>query len=170
MWQQCAGQRIGLCGLLEVHWSALIPQACISQESKLHGIGDCSICTANSRIKIYFGLRGCWGFFSLNFGDYLHWIFWMKRLVFGLGWHVILCYKNWSFSLVTRKWGPKARVCIEFPLDVFLRRTCMLKAHQVTTKNLSLAVSDCFWKMVRESVEQQADAFKGKCLFKNQVK
>jgi len=40
----------------------------------------------------------------------------------------------------------------------------MLKAHQVTTKNLSLAVSDCFWKMVRESVEQQADAFKGKCL------
>lgn len=46
----------------------------------------------------------------------------------------------------------------------------MLKAHQVTTKNLSLAVSDCFWKMVRESVEQQADAFKGKHLFKNQVK
>ncbi|XP_073482463.1 dynamin-like GTPase OPA1, mitochondrial isoform X4 [Aquarana catesbeiana] len=36
----------------------------------------------------------------------------------------------------------------------------MLKAHQVTTKNLSLAVSDCFWKMVRASVEQQADAFK----------
>ncbi|KAI4828192.1 hypothetical protein KUCAC02_022302 [Chaenocephalus aceratus] len=36
----------------------------------------------------------------------------------------------------------------------------MLKAHQVTTKNLSLAVSDCFWKMVRESVEQQADVFK----------
>lgn len=38
----------------------------------------------------------------------------------------------------------------------------MLKAHQVTTRNLSLAVSDCFWKMVRESVEQQADSFKGK--------
>lgn len=38
----------------------------------------------------------------------------------------------------------------------------MLKAHQVTTRNLSLAVSDRFWKMVRESVEQQADAFKGK--------
>ena len=41
------------------------------------------------------------------------------------------------------------------------QRDGMLKAHQVTTKNLSLAVSDCFWKMVRESVEQQADVFKG---------
>lgn len=42
----------------------------------------------------------------------------------------------------------------------------MLKAHQVTTRNLSLAVSDCFWKMVRESVEQQADSFKGTLVFK----
>ncbi|KAH7973480.1 hypothetical protein HPB49_001513 [Dermacentor silvarum] len=31
---------------------------------------------------------------------------------------------------------------------------------QCTTQSLSFAVSDCFWKMVRESVEQQADAFK----------
>lgn len=32
--------------------------------------------------------------------------------------------------------------------------------NQVMTRNLSLAVADCFWKMVRETVEQQADAFK----------
>lgn len=44
---------------------------------------------------------------------------------------------------------------------MYVTRDGMLKAHQVTTKNLSLAVSDCFWKMVRESVEQQADVFKG---------
>lgn len=44
---------------------------------------------------------------------------------------------------------------------IYVTRDGMLKAHQVTTKNLSLAVSDCFWKMVRESVEQQADVFKG---------
>ncbi|XP_017269061.1 dynamin-like 120 kDa protein, mitochondrial isoform X4 [Kryptolebias marmoratus] len=48
----------------------------------------------------------------------------------------------------------------EFFQSSRLLRDGMLKAHQVTTKNLSLAVSDCFWKMVRESVEQQADVFK----------
>uniref|UniRef100_A0A8C6Q9A3 Dynamin-like GTPase OPA1, mitochondrial n=1 Tax=Nothobranchius furzeri TaxID=105023 RepID=A0A8C6Q9A3_NOTFU len=52
----------------------------------------------------------------------------------------------------------------EYEEDFFqssrLVRDGMLKAHQVTTKNLSLAVSDCFWKMVSESVEQQADVFK----------
>uniref|UniRef100_A0A1A8EJ15 Dynamin-like GTPase OPA1, mitochondrial n=1 Tax=Nothobranchius korthausae TaxID=1143690 RepID=A0A1A8EJ15_9TELE len=48
----------------------------------------------------------------------------------------------------------------EFFQSSRLVREGMLKAHQVTTKNLSLAVSDCFWKMVSESVEQQADVFK----------
>ncbi|XP_017755871.1 PREDICTED: dynamin-like 120 kDa protein, mitochondrial isoform X2 [Eufriesea mexicana] len=36
----------------------------------------------------------------------------------------------------------------------------LVMSGQVTTKNLSLAVSECFWKMIRETVEQQADAFK----------
>ena len=44
-------------------------------------------------------------------------------------------------------------------------RDGVLKPYQMTTLNLSMAVSQCFWKMVRESVEQQADAFKGKLLF-----
>ncbi|XP_006813643.1 dynamin-like GTPase OPA1, mitochondrial [Saccoglossus kowalevskii] len=41
-----------------------------------------------------------------------------------------------------------------------LFKTGTLKPSQMTTQNLSFAVSDCFWKMVRESVEQQADSFK----------
>ncbi|XP_076757548.1 opa1 mitochondrial dynamin like GTPase isoform X1 [Xylocopa sonorina] len=36
----------------------------------------------------------------------------------------------------------------------------LVMSGQVTTRNLSLAVAECFWKMVRETVEQQADAFK----------
>ncbi|KAF4531828.1 hypothetical protein B566_EDAN000854 [Ephemera danica] len=49
--------------------------------------------------------------------------------------------------------------------DSFFRRSRLFKdgrimSAQVTTRNLSLAVSECFWKMVRETVEQQADAFK----------
>lgn len=36
----------------------------------------------------------------------------------------------------------------------------VIMPHQVTSRNLSLAVSDRFWKMVRETIEQQADAFK----------
>lgn len=41
-----------------------------------------------------------------------------------------------------------------------LCRDGVLNMSQCTTQSLSFAVSDCFWKMVRESVEQQADAFK----------
>lgn len=31
---------------------------------------------------------------------------------------------------------------------------------QLTTHSLSMAVADCFWKMVRETTEQQADSLK----------
>ena len=48
-------------------------------------------------------------------------------------------------------------VLLAFPL---FSREGLVSSTQVTTKNLSLAVSECFWKMVRETVEQQADAFK----------
>ena len=42
----------------------------------------------------------------------------------------------------------------------FANREGVLKPSQMTTSNLSMAVSDRFWRMVRESVEQQADAFR----------
>lgn len=44
----------------------------------------------------------------------------------------------------------------------YFHRDGVIKSTQVTTRNLSLAVADCFWKMVKETVEQQADAYKAR--------
>lgn len=39
-------------------------------------------------------------------------------------------------------------------------RDGILNASQCSTQSLSLAVSECFWRMVKASVEQQADSYK----------
>lgn len=47
-----------------------------------------------------------------------------------------------------------------FKNSKLFHRRGVIMPHQVTSRNLSLAISDRFWKMVRETIEQQADAFK----------
>ncbi|XP_055382335.1 dynamin-like 120 kDa protein, mitochondrial [Condylostylus longicornis] len=47
-----------------------------------------------------------------------------------------------------------------FKNSKLFHRKGVIMPHQVTARNLSLAVSDRFWKMVKETIEQQADAFK----------
>lgn len=46
-------------------------------------------------------------------------------------------------------------------LHFLIFRDGVLKPTQMGTQSMSMAVSELFWKMVRETVEQQADAFKG---------
>lgn len=56
----------------------------------------------------------------------------------------------------------KAKNNIAFNVYLMFCRSGVLKASQMTTQNLSFAVANCFWQMVRESIEQQFDAFKTK--------
>ncbi|KAL1485693.1 hypothetical protein MTO96_031786 [Rhipicephalus appendiculatus] len=70
------------------------------------------------------------------------------------------------FAVVTGKGSAEDSItAIKAYEEAFFRnsklcRDGILNMSQCTTQSLSFAVSDCFWKMVRESVEQQADAFK----------
>ncbi|XP_033253780.1 dynamin-like 120 kDa protein, mitochondrial isoform X2 [Drosophila miranda] len=47
-----------------------------------------------------------------------------------------------------------------FKNSKLFHRRSVIMPHLVTSRNLSMAVLDRFWKMVRETLEQQADAFK----------
>ncbi|XP_015908038.1 dynamin-like GTPase OPA1, mitochondrial isoform X2 [Parasteatoda tepidariorum] len=70
------------------------------------------------------------------------------------------------FAVVTGRGGKDDSISIiknyeeSFFKNSKLCRTGILNTSQCSTKNLSFAVSDCFWKMVKASAEQQADAFK----------
>ncbi|XP_052129748.1 dynamin-like 120 kDa protein, mitochondrial isoform X2 [Frankliniella occidentalis] len=70
------------------------------------------------------------------------------------------------YAVVTGKGGKDESIqSIRDYEQTFFRSSKLFKdggilSSQVTTRNLTLAVADCFWKMVRDTVEQQADAFK----------
>lgn len=70
------------------------------------------------------------------------------------------------YAVVTGKGGKDESIqSIKDYEQTFFRSSKLFKdggilSSQVTTRNLTLAVADCFWKMVRDTVEQQADAFK----------
>ena len=70
------------------------------------------------------------------------------------------------FAVVTGKGNKEDSIqSIKDYEEEFFRNSKIFKggvvsSHQCTTSNLSFAVSECFWKMVRDTVEQQADAFK----------
>ncbi|XP_071840182.1 dynamin-like GTPase OPA1, mitochondrial isoform X3 [Apostichopus japonicus] len=70
------------------------------------------------------------------------------------------------FAVVTGKGSSDDSIStIRMYEEQFFRNSQLFKSgtfkpNQMNTQNLSFAVSDCFWKMVRESVEQQSDIYR----------